>query len=256
MAATHAEVHERRAVGVVLYAAVIDGLAEGEYRVWPVPRFRSGGFGSTLGRSPSSIGGTKGDVRPLARIFAWLDTPDHHGGRAGSRDISQRRDAVGRTAAVFALGVLVGIVGMRVAAHYAAPSVAGYSPVRVEQGTTTAVNADGTAIGVNGTGGFSGFNVVGSMWSGTDDVWHENALAGSCLVPESSGQPLTIGVVKAPPAGGAPGATSWCGSAATGRRPAADGPSVPVRGRGPRTSADTLPRGDGRADEGDGLENR
>jgi hypothetical protein len=36
----HAEVHERRAGGDVLYAAVIDGLAEGEYQVWtgaPVP---------------------------------------------------------------------------------------------------------------------------------------------------------------------------------------------------------------------------
>jgi hypothetical protein len=37
---THAEVHERRAGGDALYAAVIDGLAEGEYQVWtgaPVP---------------------------------------------------------------------------------------------------------------------------------------------------------------------------------------------------------------------------
>ena len=36
----HAEVHERRAGGDVLYAAVIDGLTEGEYQVWagaPVP---------------------------------------------------------------------------------------------------------------------------------------------------------------------------------------------------------------------------
>ena len=36
----HAEVHERRAGGWVVYAAVIDGLAEGEYQVWtgaPVP---------------------------------------------------------------------------------------------------------------------------------------------------------------------------------------------------------------------------
>ena len=36
----HAEVHERRAGGWVRYAAVIDGLAEGEYQVWtgaPVP---------------------------------------------------------------------------------------------------------------------------------------------------------------------------------------------------------------------------
>ena len=39
----HAEVHERRAGGNVLYAAVIDGLAEGEYQVWtgaPVPAGR------------------------------------------------------------------------------------------------------------------------------------------------------------------------------------------------------------------------
>ena len=36
----HADVHERRAGERVLYAAVIDGLAEGEYQVWtdaPVP---------------------------------------------------------------------------------------------------------------------------------------------------------------------------------------------------------------------------
>jgi hypothetical protein len=36
----HAEVHERRAGGWVRYAAVIDGLVEGEYQVWtgaPVP---------------------------------------------------------------------------------------------------------------------------------------------------------------------------------------------------------------------------
>jgi hypothetical protein len=36
----HAEVHERRAGGDTVYAAVIDGLAEGEYQVWtgaPVP---------------------------------------------------------------------------------------------------------------------------------------------------------------------------------------------------------------------------
>jgi hypothetical protein len=37
---THAEVHERRAGDDVVYAAVIDGLAEGEYQLWtgaPVP---------------------------------------------------------------------------------------------------------------------------------------------------------------------------------------------------------------------------
>ena len=39
----HAEVHERRAGWDVLYAAVIDGLAEGEYQVWtgaPAPTGR------------------------------------------------------------------------------------------------------------------------------------------------------------------------------------------------------------------------
>ena len=39
----HAEVHERSAGGDTLYAAVIDGLAEGEYQVWtgaPVPTGR------------------------------------------------------------------------------------------------------------------------------------------------------------------------------------------------------------------------
>jgi hypothetical protein len=30
----HADVHERHAGGEVVYAAVIDGLAEGEYHVW------------------------------------------------------------------------------------------------------------------------------------------------------------------------------------------------------------------------------
>jgi hypothetical protein len=36
----HAEVHERRAGDGVVYAAVIDGLIEGEYQLWagaPVP---------------------------------------------------------------------------------------------------------------------------------------------------------------------------------------------------------------------------
>jgi hypothetical protein len=39
----HAEVHERRAGEDVLYAAVIDGLSEGDYQVWtgaPVPTGR------------------------------------------------------------------------------------------------------------------------------------------------------------------------------------------------------------------------
>jgi hypothetical protein len=39
----HAEVHQRRAGGDALYAAVIDGLAEGEYQVWtgaPAPAGR------------------------------------------------------------------------------------------------------------------------------------------------------------------------------------------------------------------------
>jgi hypothetical protein len=39
----HADVHERRAGERVLYAAVIDGLAEGEYQVWtaaPAPTAR------------------------------------------------------------------------------------------------------------------------------------------------------------------------------------------------------------------------
>jgi hypothetical protein len=106
---------------------------------------------------------------------------------------------------------------MRVAARYAAPSVAGYSPVRVERGVTTAVNSDGTAIGVRGTGGFNGFNVAGSMWSGSDGVWHEGTQGGTCLVPESSGQALTLGVVKAPPAGGAPGMNLRCDGPPTSR---------------------------------------
>ena len=57
---THADVHERHAGDGVVYAAVIDGLAEGEYHVWtgaPVRGVRIRGCVTEGGlRSPPTRG--------------------------------------------------------------------------------------------------------------------------------------------------------------------------------------------------------
>ncbi len=103
------------------------------------------------------------------------------------------------------LGMVVGGSAVWVAAHLDAPSVAGYNPVRVYVGTTTGVNGDGTAIGVRAPGANAGYSIAGAMWRQASGPWHTEGETPTCLVPNSYGQAIRLGVVKAPPTASAPG---------------------------------------------------
>jgi hypothetical protein len=110
-----------------------------------------------------------------------------------------------RSLVLLALGMVIGGGAVWIGAHYAAPSVAGYNPVHVYVGTTTAVDSDGTAIGFRAPGADAGYSVAGAMWRRAGGPWNDWGGTRTCLVPLSQGQELRLAVVNAPPTGSAPG---------------------------------------------------
>jgi hypothetical protein len=111
--------------------------------------------------------------------------------------------------ASFAVGVLLGAIGLAAYAFSTGGAVTQPARVEVVKGVTTAVNATGTSIGVRDMDGHfvGGYSVSGAIWSRQGENWHD-PIGGdsnkSCLISLSSGQKLTLGVVHVP-AGRAPG---------------------------------------------------
>jgi len=102
---------------------------------------------------------------------------------------------------VFALVFALGGIAVWTAAHFAGPSFIAYDPVRVLEGETNGVNVDGSAIGFVGSGqsgeAGEGYIVAGAEWWQDDGAWNNSV--PTCLVPLSSGQRVTLGVMEAPP---------------------------------------------------------
>ena len=76
----------------------------------------------------------------------------------------------------------------------------------IVEGVTTAVNEEGTAIGVqtepDGPG--ESYVVAGALWRQAGEPWHTSGPV-ACLDPLSAGQPVRLGVVDVAPAADAPG---------------------------------------------------
>lgn len=105
---------------------------------------------------------------------------------------------------IFLLGLLIGACGMWVGAHFASPGFVLHDQVQILEGRTNGVNHDGTAIGFTGSGRVGeGYSIAGAMWRQDDGPWNESG--PTCLVPDSSGQRVTLGVVQVPASADAPG---------------------------------------------------
>jgi hypothetical protein len=104
----------------------------------------------------------------------------------------------------FLSGLVLGAGTLWLVGFIEGPETLGYRLVNVVEGTTTAVNADGSAIGLTHDGeAGEGYVVAGATWRGLDGSWSDQF--PTCLEPSSSGQRVRLGVFEAPPPGGAPG---------------------------------------------------
>jgi len=112
----------------------------------------------------------------------------------------------------FALGVVVGVLGLAIYASATGGALTEPSRVEVLEGFTNGVNAKGSAIGfapsVDAKEG-EGYILSGARWSFSDEnTWHEALNANgeeSCVPPNSSGQKLQLGIVDVPSGENAPG---------------------------------------------------
>jgi hypothetical protein len=117
-----------------------------------------------------------------------------------------------RTVLAFALGVVVGALGLAVYATVAGGALLEPARVEVVEGVTNGVNMPGNAIGfateANASEGET-YILSGAGWSDSrDNAWHESFDSGegpSCVTPQSSGQRLRLGIVNVPGSEDAPG---------------------------------------------------
>ncbi len=81
----------------------------------------------------------------------------------------------------------------------------GGAQVHVLEGYTTAVNNDGTAIGLLEEPGEAGegYIIAGAVWGGSGGSWHDTF--PTCLKPLTDNQKVRLGVVKVAPTQAAPG---------------------------------------------------
>jgi hypothetical protein len=95
-----------------------------------------------------------------------------------------------------AVGIIIGV----------AATWAGTRPaIRVYEGTTTVVDAHGTAFGWRAPpGADAGYSVAGATWRELDSGWHIGDPA-SCLVPGHSPQAIRLGVMSVPSSAEMPG---------------------------------------------------
>jgi len=116
-----------------------------------------------------------------------------------------------RTALSFALGIVVGVLGLAVYAMVTGGALLEPARVEVHEGVTNGVNMPGTAIGFTAADGAvedEGYILSGASWSDSrDNVWHQPFDSGeepSCVAPQSSGQRLRLGIVNVPASEDAP----------------------------------------------------
>ena len=76
---------------------------------------------------------------------------------------------------------------------------------QVLEGYTTAVNADGTAIGLSEQSGGAGegYVIAGATWRGVGGAWHDTF--PTCLEPQSSGNRVRLGILQTEPTEDGPG---------------------------------------------------
>jgi hypothetical protein len=112
--------------------------------------------------------------------------------------------------ACFAVGVLVGVIGLSAYAASTGGALTQSARIKVVNGYTTGVDATGSAIGVRDSQGrwIGGYWLSGARWSPATENWHEGFDASqdkSCVPPLSSGQKLRLGIVDVPATDTVPG---------------------------------------------------
>lgn len=101
------------------------------------------------------------------------------------------------------LGFVIGAIIASVA--FLALSSDATAEVKVVEGIATAVNNDGTAIGLAARPGApgEGYIVAGAVWRVPGGPWNDTF--PTCLRPLTSNQWIRLGIVRARPTGTAPG---------------------------------------------------
>jgi hypothetical protein len=117
-----------------------------------------------------------------------------------------------RTILSFALGIVVGVLGLAIYAMVAGSARLEPARVEVHEGVTNGVNMPGNAIGFTAADGAvedEGYVLSGASWSDSrDNLWHEPFDSGegpSRVTPLSKGQRLRLGIVNVPASEGAAG---------------------------------------------------
>jgi len=123
--------------------------------------------------------------------------PEHRG-MAQNGGLTMKWDTVKMVIALV-LGIAIGAVAV-----WAVQATRGCR-VEIVEGYTTAVNQDGTAIGLElgPDGPVKSYGIAGAFWRETGGSW--NAHGPTCLEPGTSGQRVRLGVAEVEPAKGAPG---------------------------------------------------